>query len=199
MFSLAQTKPAQRFSNFGITARISLNPREARYQSIISGMAEGYQVSENLIKAIIATESSWDEKARIYESKLGEASVGLMQVLPSTAKKVLNNPNLTEAQLFAPATNIQAGAAYLAQLQKKYARPDQLYAAYNAGSLYYTKSGAYVNQGNVDRFLRWYQGYTTGKMPINFTPYIAIGMGLFVVAGFFLLQPQKQAVSSGTV
>lgn len=191
------------YGSFGIPQFASL---EARYQNIISAMAEGYQVPEDLIKSVIATESSWNERARRPEPKKNDASVGLMQVLLGTARDVLNNPNLTEAQLFVPTTNVQAGTAYLAKQAAKYDNPADIYAAYNAGGVYKNPDGSYVNQANVNNFIKWYQLYTQRQIsPIysskpgvqppgptdNTWLYIGIGFAGVLTLTYILLSKKK--------
>jgi hypothetical protein len=60
-----------------------------------------------------------------------KGALGLMQVLPGTFAEMRAQYRLG-ADVFDPNNNINAGAAYLAWLRKKYGYP-ALFAAYNAG------------------------------------------------------------------
>jgi soluble lytic murein transglycosylase-like protein len=187
------------YGSFGIP---QFSSQEAQYQNIISAMAESYAVPEDLIKSVIATESSWNPNARRPEPKKNDASVGLMQVLLGTGKEILNNPNLTEVQLFTPYTNIQTGTIYLAKQAAKFDNPADIYAAYNAGGVYHNADGTYVNQANVNNFIKWYQLYTTrqispaypskpGVQPTGPVPsdntWLYIGVGVIGILGLSLV------------
>jgi soluble lytic murein transglycosylase len=79
--------------------------REYRYNQIIEQVAPRYGVDKFLIKAVMRQESGFDPFAR---SKTG--AVGLMQVMPSTARLI----GVPEAQLWNERTNIEAGTWLLA-------------------------------------------------------------------------------------
>jgi len=166
-----------------------VSPKEDSYETIISSMAATYGVDERFIKAVIQTESSWDTGARRSEPKINDASVGLMQVLLKTGRSILNNPNMTEAQLATPYTNIQAGTAYYAQQLKKYGNPIDAYAAYNAGAVYRNDDGTYVNQSNVNHFIKWYNLYTGSAVPTAITKEtkLALNIGGIVAVGAILV------------
>ena len=86
-----------------------------------------------LVCAIIKCESNWEDGA---QSAAG--AVGLMQLMPDTSRELANQgavdpwsfdpENLTD-----PATNIEFGCAYLAQLSWQLGSTDEVIAAYNAG------------------------------------------------------------------
>lgn len=89
---------------------------------LINKYSKEYGVDRNLVKAIAKVESGGNQNAR---SNAG--AVGAMQVLPSTAKAMGENPYTLEG-------NIKAGTKYLAYLQKKYKGNQELtIAGYNAG------------------------------------------------------------------
>lgn len=103
------------------------------YAERIDDAAARYEVDPHLVAAIIRCESGWNDSAQ------GEAgAVGLMQLMPDTAKTVsgmgvvdtarFNPNNLTD-----PATNIEYGTAMLAYLQTQLETTDEVIAAYNAG------------------------------------------------------------------
>ncbi|KXG43572.1 lytic transglycosylase domain-containing protein [Tepidibacillus decaturensis] len=99
------------------------------FEDIIDKVSQKYQVSSELVKAVIQVESNFDPNA---VSKVG--AMGLMQLMPKTAESLgVQNP-------FDPKENIEGGVKYLRQLLDKYQNIKLALAAYNAGS------------GNVDRF-----------------------------------------------
>lgn len=103
------------------------------YAERIDEAAHRHGVDAHLVAAVIRCESGWNETAQS-----GAGAVGLMQLMPDTAKSVANlglvdtatyNPNrLTDAT-----TNIEYGTAYLAYLQTQLATDDEVICAYNAG------------------------------------------------------------------
>ena len=172
------------FSNLGIP---QFAAKEQTIQKIVDGAAEAFGVDSRIIMAIIATESSFDLMAKRYESRLGESSLGLMQILPSTAKSVTGK-TYTEAQLLDPYTNIMAGTQYYAQQMKKYNHPVDAYAAYNAGAVYRDKNYAYVNQSNVNNFIGWLNKYTGSSYMTAITKEtrLALNIGGILVVGVVL-------------
>lgn len=112
--------------------------------SAIEQAASDYGVDPDLVAAVIKSESNWDAGAL---SAVG--ATGLMQVMPSTARdlaargivdaSVYDPSNLTD-----PATNLEYGTAYLAQLLESTGSTEEAIAAYNAGPAATTswKSGA---------------------------------------------------------
>ena len=93
------------------------------YQGIIHEKASKYNVDASLVKAVIKTESNWNERA---VSRKG--AVGLMQLMPSTANDMnVRNP-------FDPEENIEGGVKYLRNLLEQFNGDLTLaLAAYNAG------------------------------------------------------------------
>lgn len=90
------------------------------------------------VKAVIAKESAFDPSRVRGEPQLGDASVGLMQVLYSTARGLgypgpIGDPdNLTG--LFTPGTNVYLGATYLWQkLVQTGGDLEAAFSAYNGG------------------------------------------------------------------
>jgi hypothetical protein len=90
------------------------------------------------LKAIVARESRFDPAALRGEPQLGDASIGLTQVLYSTARG-LGFPGpvgdrVTLTGLYAPATNLFIGAKHLwKQLARTGGDLDAAFSAYNGG------------------------------------------------------------------
>jgi soluble lytic murein transglycosylase-like protein len=80
-----------------------------------------HQVERALVRAIIATESNFNPAAR---SPAG--AIGLMQLMPGTARELGVNP-------LVPEQNIEGGIRYFAQLLKIFGRIELALVAYNAG------------------------------------------------------------------
>ena len=117
-----KNRPAEltdmRGGTFGAAA---LEP--GRYGGHIQAAAEETRVDPALLHAVITVESGYNPSAR---SSAG--AVGLMQLMPATAKRYGVKNRLD------PAQNIHGGARYLRDLQVMFGNNLQLVlAAYNAG------------------------------------------------------------------
>jgi len=95
---------------------------------------KGYRVDRALVFSVIRAESGFDPAAESYVGALG-----LMQVMPGTAKYIAKRTNLTlksTEHLFDPETAITFGQAYLQELLNRDGINDNLMfiaAGYNAG------------------------------------------------------------------
>jgi soluble lytic murein transglycosylase len=110
------------------------------YESIVRGHAENYDLDAALIAAVIDRESGFDPDA-----VSGSGAIGLMQLLPDTAKGIALNTGGAQfrvADLYDPEINVRYGSFYLSRLLRKYDGDlDLALAAYHAG------------QGNVDKWI----------------------------------------------
>lgn len=94
------------------------------YDSLIVKYAQKHGVDPNLVKAMIKQESSFNPLA-----KSGVGAVGLMQLMPDTAKEV----GVTDRT--SPEQNIEGGIKYIKKkLKEQNGNVELALAAYNAGS-----------------------------------------------------------------
>jgi len=114
---------------------------------LVVGEASRHGLDPLLVLAVIREESRFDPRA-ISSAK----AVGLMQLLPSTARAILGGAVGTAA-LTDPALNIRAGTAYLAGLLRQYQGTVPLaVGAYNAGPGGVRRHAA-LARSDVDRFV----------------------------------------------
>lgn len=93
----------------------------ANVEALLSAAARKYGVPYQIVRAVAIAESGMNPNAR---SPAG--AVGVMQLMPSTAKALGVNP-------YDVAQNIEGGVRYLKQLYDRFGRWDLAVAAYNAG------------------------------------------------------------------
>ena len=111
-----------------------------RYEQIVRGHARNYDLDPALLAAVIYQESKFKADARSHSG-----AIGLMQLLPDTAKGIALHTGGTAFRvddLYDPELNVRYGAWYLRHLLDKYGDERTALAAYNAG------------QDNVDRWRR---------------------------------------------
>jgi hypothetical protein len=142
----------------------NLAPQLEKYDVLIYGASEKYNIDHALIKAVIRAESNFNPKA---VSRVG--AQGLMQLMPKTAYAYEVKDS------FKPEENIEGGVRYLSYLLNLY-RGD-LYlalAAYNAGEkavMQYKGVPPYrETQTYIQRVMRFYQEYraeSKNSSPVN--------------------------------
>lgn len=133
--------------------RFSPKRVERKYTPYIKQVAQTHGVSPALVKAVIKVESGFNPYA---VSSVG--AVGLMQVLPETAKRVgVTNPH-------EPRANIVAGVKYLKKLLVMFENDEVLaVAAYNSGPGKVRKYGGVPPYKQtrvfVSRVMTYYRSY----------------------------------------
>ncbi|MDR2386307.1 MAG: lytic transglycosylase domain-containing protein [Deltaproteobacteria bacterium] len=97
--------------------------KSTRFDEMIEKAAREHRISPALVKAVIQAESRFDTRA-----VSAQGAVGLMQILPSTARSMgVSSPQ-------EPYNNITAGVRYLKMLLEEFGNDEYLaLAAYNCG------------------------------------------------------------------
>ena len=131
--------------------RIAWIPRVWRdYGALIAKAAAGHNVPAELIVTVIVNESGGRANAiNTYSGYAGDGrtpsriSIGLGQMLLSTARAIMNDRSIDRAWLLKPANAIGAIAVYIdRQYRLTGFDPPLVAAAYNAGALYRDASTA---------------------------------------------------------
>ena len=102
-----------------------------RYSAIVRAHAHNYDLNPALLAAVIDQESKFRSDA-----KSSAGAVGLMQLLPATAKGIAihtGGSKFVTSDLYNPEINVRYGAWYLHHLIQKYGDERVALAAYNAG------------------------------------------------------------------
>ncbi len=105
----ANPESVERFIMGKITGRPNFKDNVDKYDALIKQAAKKYRVDCTLIKATMLAES----RGRPYV-RSGSGAVGLMQLMPSTARAMGFRSSLSD-----PQTNIMAGASYMAHLKDR--------------------------------------------------------------------------------
>lgn len=140
--------------------------KEQALLPMINSIAQQYNVPPALILAHMKQESSFNPNAYRAEPAIGDASIGLMQVLLGTARKFV--PEATAEQMYDPTFNTNVGTAYIAENLNRYeGNILDAIAAYNAGTARKNDASQYVNskgvtnvQDYVDKVYKNYNDYT---------------------------------------
>jgi soluble lytic murein transglycosylase-like protein len=112
--------------------------------SAIAEAAARHNVDPNLVRAVVKVESNFNPNA---VSRKG--AMGLMQLMPSTAKQLkVKNP-------FDPEQNMDAGVRHLKQLLESYGGDVRLtLAAYNAGAGAVARSSGVPHYAETQNYVR---------------------------------------------
>jgi len=126
---------------------------EKRYDNLIQRSSDEFGIDFYLIKSVIKAESLFDPEARSTKG-----AIGLMQLMPDTAKMLgVKNP-------YDPAQNIRGGTRYLYDMIRKFGTVDKALAAYNAGPaavVYYEGVPPFKEtQEYIAKVRRFYHEYT---------------------------------------
>ena len=181
---------------------MALFANENAYDEIIKPLAEAYGVDVALIKATMAQESSFNEKAFRAEPQINDGSTGLMQILMRTAKALGYTGDAMG--LYDPSVNIMLGAKLIAQnITQAEGNLDIAISAYNAGfsaerphDAKRDNEGNLINQSYVNK-VKTYYAYFKGAISSteaetsniiqgasdNIT---LIGIGAALLAGFLV-------------
>jgi soluble lytic murein transglycosylase len=101
------------------------------YEHIIRGHAANHDLDPALVAAVVYVESRFDPNA-----KSAAGAIGLMQLLPETAKGIAlrtGGDRFVVADLRDPEINVRYGSWYLSHLRRKYGDMSTALAAYHAG------------------------------------------------------------------
>lgn len=145
------------------------------YDAFITASSQRYNIPESWIRAVIAVESSGNPRAFRPEPGISDASYGLMQLLYGTARGL--GYAGTPDGLFDPATNIDLGTKYLAQLRNSYGDFKRVLSAYNSGG-----PDNYTSNPQVAAYV---------QKVMNALPGIGGGFVVLLIAGYFLLKGRK--------
>ena len=116
---------------------------QQRFDALIESVAEEYGLEAALIHSIIRTESNYDPHA-----VSAKGAVGLMQLMPETAKRY------GVRNLYDPRQNIEGGVKYLKDLMNLFeGKTDHVLAAYNAGHNAIKKYGGIPPFPETRRFI----------------------------------------------
>lgn len=99
-----------------------------KFKEEIFSACEKYDLEPAIVFSLINVESHFDKSA---ESSKG--AVGLMQIMPTTAKEVALKINLNNYDLKNPRDNVLLGTYYLSTLFDRFEILETALAAYNAG------------------------------------------------------------------
>jgi hypothetical protein len=109
-------KPAPAPATFG-----SALFRQSIFDALIDRYSALHAVEATIVRAIIEAESAFNPAARSPKG-----AIGLMQLMPTTARELNVNP-------LVPEQNLEGGVRYFSQLFRKFGRLDLALIAYNAG------------------------------------------------------------------
>ena len=164
--------------DFAITKiEYSVYPHPEKYEGYVAEYSERFDVPEEIIWAVIKTESNFDPSA---ESNKG--AVGLMQLVEPTFEEISNvrlKEGLPSGMRYDPETSIRYGTYYLSYLYERYGDWDTVLAAYNAGL------------GKVDRWMG-----EDGKITLNEIPWDHFETIFYVLKVNFRAERYKELYAS---
>lgn len=149
-----------------LSAPVSEGPSYPYYQQIQT-VAKKYQVAPELIAGIVRLESNFD---RLSVSPVG--AVGLMQLMPGTARGVARSLGLSRYDLYDPEDNLELGTAYLTMLLRDFnGHVPTALSFYNAGRRGIVSRGVYRNKRYIRIVMDNYWDYVRqqGHHPLETT------------------------------
>ncbi len=113
---------------FSLVLNVFVFPK--KYKNYVVAYSQEFDLDKALVYAVIKVESDFKHNA---VSRSG--ALGLMQILPSTAKWIAEelDENFSEELMFEPKVNIRFGCFYLRYLFDKFEKTELVICAYNAG------------------------------------------------------------------
>ena len=118
--------------DFSITQiETNVYPQPKAYVEYVKKYSERFNVPEEIVWAVIKTESNFNASA-----VSGKGAVGLMQLMEPTFEEISNlrlKEGLPVGMRYDPETSIRYGTYYLSYLYERYKDWDTAIAAYNAG------------------------------------------------------------------
>jgi len=116
----------------------------ADVEALVAKYAALHRVDAALVRAVVEAESGWNQAAR---SRAG--AIGLMQLMPGTARELQVNPLDAEQ-------NVEGGVRYLSWLLRTFGTVDRALIAYNAGPGFAARQarGEAVLYGETREFVR---------------------------------------------
>lgn len=120
----------------------ALSAAERKFTPLLQAAAIRNGLDLALVKAVVAVESGFRAEAT---SRVG--ALGLMQLMPATARELGVNPR-------DPAENVDGGTRYLAGLLKMFGSERLALAAYNAGPGRVRRAGGIPKIPETQRYVR---------------------------------------------
>lgn len=118
--------------DFAITRiEYSVYPKPDEYATYVKKYSEKFYVPEEIVWAVIKTESNFNASA-----VSNKGAVGLMQLIEPTFEDISNlrlKEGLPSGMRYDPETSIRYGTYYLSYLYDRYGDWDTVIAAYNGG------------------------------------------------------------------
>lgn len=127
-----------------------------KYENLIISASLNYSVEPEIIASVINAESSFNENATS-----SKGAIGLMQVMPTTAKELAKELKLSTENFYDPEINITLGTFYLSKLFSYFNDLNLVICAYNAGP---NKVKAWLNDKQFSS-----DGKTLSKIPYKET------------------------------
>ena len=141
-------------------------PGRSEIVSAAEKYAEIYGLDRNSVLAVIRCESGFREDAL---SPAG--AVGLMQLMPETAKFIAEKAGIENYDIRSVDGNIRLGCAYMSYLKSCFSNEKTILAAYNAGE---GKVREWLSNGELSS-----DGVTLKRIPYRETARYVFRVGMF--------------------